>query len=256
MEQGSSTARHTAFWENGAGGAGGPGEIEKIKIRAADSATRESCQDIQVKGTWPNWGQKMVYANKVRSNKVRRGTSKCLIVSTTAVLSALLLLLRETAQERTAPIPPTIAEKCTFSDATTISFGHDAGTNSGTPVWKAGDYEATAFRASARVIIPPMENRIEMSPGLYTIFVDSSKDEPWTLIVSKKRPKVDMAYPGKRFDVGRTAMGFDDSWRQPVKGVQIGCTHWGKDQKNPMFIYMASGTHLAYAKIQTASAAW
>ena len=165
---------------------------------------------------------KMVYANKVR-----RLTSKWLIVSTAVVLSMLLLLLiRGTAQERAAPVRFTIAEKCTFSDATTISFGHDAaGTNSGTQVWKAGDYDATTFRASARVIIPPMESPIDISPGLYTIFVDSSKGEPWTLIVSRKAPKVGMAYPGERFDVGRTAMGFDDSWRQPVQGVKIGCAH-------------------------------
>jgi Protein of unknown function (DUF2911) len=154
-------------------------------------------------------------------------------------------------------MPATIAEKCTFSDATTISFGNDAaGRNSGTQVWKAGNYEATAFRASARVIIPPIENPIEISPGLYTIFVDSSKGEPWTLIVSKKAPKPGMAYPGERFDVGRTAMGFDDSWRRPVEGIKIGCTHWGQDQKNPMFVYVESGTHIGYAKIQTVNGAW
>jgi DUF2911 family protein len=151
----------------------------------------------------------------------------------------------------------TVADECTFSDGTTISFGRKASRmpESGADVWRTGEYEATAFRVSDRTIIPPMDKPIDITAGLYTLFVDASKGEPWTLIISRQPPETGTPYPGKQFDVGRTAMGFDDSWRQPVKGFKIGCIPPGQN-RHPVFIYIESGRHVAYAKVQTVNTAW
>jgi len=151
----------------------------------------------------------------------------------------------------------TVQYECTFSDGANIEFGRKAsGAQTGADVWRTGDYEATAFRVTAQTIIPPMDSPIDMVPGLYTLFVDPSKGEPWTLIISKKTPQLGMAYPGNQYDVGRTSMGFDDSSRPPVQGFVIGCTKWGQDSRSPMFLYIESGTHVAYAKIQTMNGAF
>ncbi len=138
-----------------------------------------------------------------------------------------------------------VRDECTFSDGAKILFGRKAlEKTTGRVVWKTGNYAATAFRVTARTIIPPLDSRIELAPGLYTVFVDASSGEPWTLIVSKKTPQSGMPYPGESYDVGRISMGFDDSPRAPVAGFAIGCTHWGQKKENPMFIWIESGTHV------------
>ena len=55
-----------------------------------------------------------------------------------------------------------------------------------------------------------------------------------------------MLYPGKHYDVGRTQMGFDDSSRPPMANFVIGCT---QHKDAPIFIWMVSDIHVAYAKI-------
>jgi len=37
--------------------------------------------------------------------------------------------------------------------------------------------------------IPPLDEPIDIPAGSYTLFVDLSKGEPWTLIISKKTGK-------------------------------------------------------------------
>lgn len=174
-----------------------------------------------------------------------------------ALLGTMLLFCTSSTAQQTGPRQRKfkVQDECTFSDGATISFGRSATrTQRGADAWQAGDYQATALRVSGRTIIPPMENPIEMVPGLYTLFIDPSKGEPWTLIISKRTPQPGMAYPGKEYDVGRTSMGFDDSSRPPVQGFAIGCGHWGTS--GPMFVWMESGTHVAYAKIQTVNTAF
>jgi len=107
-----------------------------------------------------------------------------------------------------------VKDECTFSDGSTISFGHMASGSheSRHDVWRVGNYAATAFRVSERMLIPPLDKPIDIPAGTYTLFVDSSKGEPWTLIISRKTGKPGMLYPGKQDDVGRTQMGFDDSY--------------------------------------------
>jgi hypothetical protein len=58
-----------------------------------------------------------------------------------------------------------------------------------------------------------------------------------------------------RFDVGCTPTGSDDKVRQPFEDFKIGCSQLERNRR-PMFIYMESGTHVEYAKIQTLSSAW
>jgi hypothetical protein len=141
-----------------------------------------------------------------------------------------------------------IKDECAFSDGNTISFGHMASSadQSGDDVWRVGNYAATAFRVSEQMLIPPLDNPINIPPGTYTLFVDPTKGEPWTLIISKKTGKTGMPYPGKQYDLGRTQMGFDDTVRPRLPNFKIGCT---QHENGPIFISMASDGHVAYAKI-------
>jgi hypothetical protein len=112
----------------------------------------------------------------------------------------------ETSQAR-RELPQT---KCTFSDGSTIAFGRMA---SGRPdfasdFWHAGDYFATTFTVSERMIIPPLDGRLEIPPGTYTLFVNPNDAQPWTLIVSKKT-QWGIPYPGAQYDLGRARMGYD-----------------------------------------------
>jgi hypothetical protein len=145
-----------------------------------------------------------------------------------------------------------VRDECVFSDGSRISFGHKASGahQSGDDVWHAGNYVATAFRVTERMRIPPLNEPIDIPAGRYTLFVDPSKGEPWTLIISKKTGKSGMLYPGQQYDVGRTQMGFDDSSRPPVANFIVGCT---QHKDAPIFISMASDIHVAYAKIEAGS---
>lgn len=164
------------------------------------------------------------------------------------ILISVPMFAYQAANDNSSAVP-TVKEECTFSDGSTISFGHMASIShqSGEDVWRVGNYAATAFRVSERMLIPPLDKPIDIPAGTYTLFVDSSKGEPWTLIISKKTGKPGMLYPGKRYDVGRAQMGFDDSYRQPVPKFIIGCS---QHENAPIFISMASDINVAYAKIE------
>jgi Protein of unknown function (DUF2911) len=112
-------------------------------------------------------------------------------------------------------------------------------------VWQVGGYQATSFRVSERMLFPPLDHPLEIPAGSYTLFIDSSKGEPWTLIVSKKTGEWGIRYPGEQYDLGRMQMGFDRS-RPPVETFGIGCA---QHKAVPIFVWMESGTHVAYAKI-------
>jgi hypothetical protein len=171
------------------------------------------------------------------------------LLATAALLITVPLFARQGGDEDTSAAGWVVKDECVFSDGSTISFGHKAmGVHeSGDDVWRAGNYAATAFRVTGRMFIPPLDNPIDIPPGTYTLFVDPSKGEPWTLIVSKKTGKAGMDYPGKGYDIGLTQMGYDDSFRPPVAKFTIGCT---QQKDAPIFISMASDIHVAYAKIE------
>ena len=58
------------------------------------------------------------------------------------------------------------------------------------------------------MIIPPLDGRLEIPPGTYTLFVNPNDAQPWTLIVSKKT-QWGIPYPGAQYDLGRARMGYD-----------------------------------------------
>ncbi|MGH9528938.1 MAG: DUF2911 domain-containing protein [Terriglobales bacterium] len=138
--------------------------------------------------------------------------------------------------------------ECKFSDGGAITFGRASGAaRSGADSWRVGDYEATTFRVTERMVIPPMDSPIEIPVGSYTLFVmDKPKDRPdrWTLVISRKTGEWGMPYPGEQYDLGRTHMGSD--LRPPVENFIIGCT---QHQSGPIFLWMQSGRYVAYAKI-------
>jgi hypothetical protein len=148
------------------------------------------------------------------------------LVSTMAVVVLMSLLSGHgTAQQPNGPARQfAVQDECTFSDGAKIVFGQKAfADGSGMRVWRTGDYDATAFRITARTIIPPMDTPIDLAPGL-----DTTKSEPWTRIVSRKTPQPKMSYPGASYDVGRTRMGF--SARAPADGFTYSLSALGTEQ--------------------------
>ena len=126
----------------------------------------------------------MKLPNDVRTHFVRNT-----VLWNASLAMALLPWMQGTAQQdRSQRFTVQVRDECTFSDGAKITFGHTAlaKTATGGDVWQTGNFQATAFRVSARTIIPPMDSPIDILPGLYTLFVDPSKGEPWTLIISKK----------------------------------------------------------------------
>lgn len=157
------------------------------------------------------------------------------------------LFLRGTTNEVKSSAPNQVPQtECTFSDGSTITFGQKA---SGTAKavadsWRAGDYEATTFRVSERMVIPPMDSPIEIPVGSYTLFVKDHSEPPWTLIVSRKTGQWGMPYPGEQYDLGRTSLGSDIL--PPTEKFTIGCT---QHVNAPIFVWMQSGSYVDYAKI-------
>jgi len=155
--------------------------------------------------------------------------------------------------ESQAPIRGPQAE-CTFSDGSTITFGRKAtgeSAESGGDVWRAGPYEATAFRVSERMVIPPLDSPTEIPAGSYTLFVVDKGKPPWTLIISKKTGEWGMPYPGEQYDLGRAELG-SDVVRPSMENFAIGCVD-NKKTGGPIFVWMQSDTHVAYAKIMAES---
>lgn len=144
---------------------------------------------------------------------------------------------------------PWAGTQCTFSDGSTITFGRKAAVagapKSGEEVWRAGDYEATAFVASETMRTGGIPGDPEIPAGGYTIFIDRTKGPSWTLIISKKTGTWGMPYPGKQYDLERISMGYD-VLSPPAETFTIGCV---EHHQSPMFLWAESGTHVAYAKI-------
>jgi hypothetical protein len=69
------------------------------------------------------------------------------------------------------------------------------------PVWRAGANEATALHTDADLDI----GSLHVPAGDYTLFVDVSNPEQWTLIVSKKTGEWGLAYDNTA-DLGRVKM--------------------------------------------------
>jgi hypothetical protein len=69
------------------------------------------------------------------------------------------------------------------------------------PVWRAGANSATALHTDADLTI----GNLAVPKGDYTLFVDISNPDQWTLIVSKATKEWGLAYDSSK-DLGRTPM--------------------------------------------------
>jgi hypothetical protein len=69
------------------------------------------------------------------------------------------------------------------------------------PVWRAGANSATTLHTDADIMI----GDIAVPKGDYTLFVDISDPDNWTLIVNKKTGEWGLAYDGSQ-DLGKTKM--------------------------------------------------
>lgn len=180
-----------------------------------------------------------------------------ILLGAAALVFAAPLFSRGTSDENKSQAPSRGPQtECTFSDGSTITFGRKAtgaSAGSGGDVWRARPYEATAFRVSERMVIPPLDSPTEIPAGSYTLFVVDKGKPPWTLIISKKTGEWGMPYPGEQYDLGRTELG-SDVVRPPVENFEIGCVD-NKKTGGPIFVWMQSGTQVAYAKIMAENTA-
>ena len=69
------------------------------------------------------------------------------------------------------------------------------------PVWRAGANAATTMETSGDLMI----GDVHVPAGKYTLFVDISDPDQWTLIVNKKTGEWGLAYDGSQ-DLGKTKM--------------------------------------------------
>ena len=69
------------------------------------------------------------------------------------------------------------------------------------PVWRAGANSATTLHTDANLTI----GNISVPKGDYTLFVDISDPDNWSLIVNKKTGEWGLAYDGTQ-DLGKTPM--------------------------------------------------
>jgi len=69
------------------------------------------------------------------------------------------------------------------------------------PVWRAGANGATTLETSGDIML----GDLHVPAGTYTLFVDISDPDNWTLIVNKKTGEWGLAYDGSA-DLGKTKM--------------------------------------------------
>lgn len=69
------------------------------------------------------------------------------------------------------------------------------------PVWRAGANSATTLVTDSDLTI----GDVKVPAGTYTLFVDISNPDQWTLIVNKKTGEWGLAYDGTQ-DLGKTSM--------------------------------------------------
>jgi hypothetical protein len=69
------------------------------------------------------------------------------------------------------------------------------------PVWRAGANAATTFKTDANLTI----GDLSVPKGNYTLFVDISNPDQWTLIVNKQNGEWGLAYNGS-YDLGHVSM--------------------------------------------------
>lgn len=182
------------------------------------------------------------------SSKIRMRTFAAAIFIL-AILVVVVPLPARRNYEDSPAAAPVIRDQCVFSNGSTISFGRkilNRWETDDNNVWQAGVYQATMLRVSDSTDVG-----VKLRAGTYTMFVQNQpQDRPdlWTLIISMKTGAWGMPYPGEQYDVGRTRMGSDMLPTPPaVKNFTIGCL---QNKDAPIFMWMQSGTRVAYTKVQ------
>lgn len=139
-------------------------------------------------------------------------------LSTVAVLAlALPLVAQQTPPRKPPASPPEVASATIGGQTITISYnsprvkgreGHIFGpggliqsTHKEYPVWRAGANAATKLTTQSDLKI----GDLSVPKGEYTLFVDISNPDQWTLIVSKKTGEWGLAYDASA-DLGRVKM--------------------------------------------------
>jgi len=190
---------------------------------------------------------------KTLGNKRKSLCFSAILFAAAVLVLAAPLFSRQTPSENNSQLSShRLADECSFSDGSTITFGRKAlGTSgaSGESAWRTGPYEATAFRVGERMVIPPLDSSLEIPAGTYTMFVIDKGMPPWTLIVSKKAGEWGTPYPGEQYDLGRASLGSDV--QPPVENFVIGCRNF-KDTGGPIMLWMQSGRQVAYGKVLAA----
>lgn len=69
------------------------------------------------------------------------------------------------------------------------------------PIWRAGANAATTLETAGDLMI----GELHVPAGKYTLFVDISDPDQWTLVVNKKTGEWGLAYDGSQ-DLGKTKM--------------------------------------------------
>jgi len=133
-----------------------------------------------------------------------------------AALLAVTPLIAQTAPKKAPASPPATASATISGKTITITYsspgvkGREGSlfTKDGKishdphyPVWRAGANSATTLKTEGNLMIGD-----EMVPaGTYTLFVDISDPDNWTLIVNKQTGQWGLSYDGSQ-DLGKTKM--------------------------------------------------
>lgn len=134
----------------------------------------------------------------------------------TAALLAVTPLIAQTAPKKAPASPPETASAMIGGKSISISysspgvkgregqlFGKDGRISKDPhyPVWRAGANAATTLKTDGDMMI----GDVMVPAGTYTLFVDISDQDNWTLIVSKATGEWGLAYDSTK-DLGKTKM--------------------------------------------------
>jgi hypothetical protein len=155
----------------------------------------------------------------VGSDPLRDGPNLEEISMKRYLLCASLLALTSTlfAQQKPPASPPETASATIGSDTITIKYsspgvkgregqifskdGLIQKTHKQYPIWRAGANSATTLHTDADITI----GTVNVPKGDYTLFVDVSDPDHWTLIVNKQTGEWGLHYDGSQ-DLGKTPM--------------------------------------------------
>jgi hypothetical protein len=141
---------------------------------------------------------------------------KSLIVCAGLVFAATTILAQQGTPKKAPASPPAKAEATIGGHQITIAYSSPGvkgregkiftkdgliSHNPHYPVWRAGANSATTLHTDGDLMI----GDLNVPKGDYTLFVDISDPDQWTLIVNKKLGEWGLAYDGSQ-DLGKTKM--------------------------------------------------